>query len=155
MALTHRLGQRVRNARTNPDHRRLFDAELHRDRVGGLESDAADILGQPVRVLGHDLDGVGAICLEDAYRPRGADTVAVQEDHYFPYGLLFGPGGENPGGTDRPDAIDLAQPIRLCLDDVEHLLAEGAHELLGVDRSHAPDHAGREVLLNSIGRSWR
>ena len=153
MALVHGFGQRVGNPRANTDHRRLLDAELHRDRVGGLEADAADIARQPVRVLGHDLDGVGAIGLEDPHRPRRADTVAVQEDHDLPHRLLLGPGGENAGGANRPDAVDLAQPVRRRLDDVEHLLAEGAHELLGVNGPNAPDHAGREVLLDAVGRS--
>ena len=69
------------NPRTNPDHRRLFDAELHGDRVGGLKTNATNIAREPIRVLGHDLDGVGAIGLEDPHRSRGADTVAVQKDH--------------------------------------------------------------------------
>ena len=77
MAFVHRFGQRVGNARTNPDHRRLFDAQLRRNGVGGLEADATNIAREPVRVLGHDLDGVGTIGLENPYRSRGADTVAV------------------------------------------------------------------------------
>src|SRR5262249_22251225 len=34
-------------------------------------------------------------------------------------------------------------------------LAKGANEFFGVDRSHAPDHAGREVFFDAVGRSWR
>src|SRR6266550_7254395 len=83
-------------------------------------------------------DGVGAIGLEDPHRPRGADTVAVQKDHDFPHSLLFGPGCENAGPANRPDAIDLAQSIRCGLDDFEHFLAKGADEFLGVDRSQRP-----------------
>ena len=153
MPLVHGLGQRIGNPGANPHHRGLLDAELHRDGVGGLEADAADVAREPIRVLGHDLDGVGAVGLEDAHRPRRADTVAVQEHHDFPHRLLLGPGGENAGGANRADAVDLAQSVRRCLDDVEHLLAERAHELLGVDRAHAADHAGREVLLDAVGRS--
>ena len=37
-------------------------------------------------------------------------------------------------------AVSLASAPR---PHVRYLLAEGAHELLGVNRSHAPDHAGR------------
>ena len=66
----------------------------------------------------------------------------MQEDHNFPHGLLLGPGGENAGSANRPDAGDLAQPVRRRLDDVEYLLAKGAHELLRVDRPYASDHAG-------------
>src|SRR5260370_411666 len=95
MALVHCFGQCVGNPRSNPDHRRLFDAELYRNGVGGLETDAADVTRKPVRVLGHDLDGVGAIRLKDPHRSRGADTVAVQKDYDFSHSLLFSPGCEN------------------------------------------------------------
>ena len=81
MALVHGLGQRIGDAGAHPDHRGLLDAELHGDRVGGLEADAADVARQPIGVLGHDLDGVGAIGLEDPHRPRRADAMAVQEHH--------------------------------------------------------------------------
>jgi hypothetical protein len=69
--------------------------------------------------------------------PRRADTMAVQEDHDFPYRLLLGPGGKDAGSANRPDAIDLAQSVRGRLDDVEYLLAEGAHEFLRVNRANA------------------
>ncbi len=51
----------------------------------------------------------------------------------------------------RPDAFDLAQPIRGALDDVEDLLTECADEFPGVDRSYAKDHARREVSLDPVG----
>jgi|SRR5215471_7258534 len=110
---------------------------------------------RPVRVIRHYLDGIGAIDLEDPQCPSGADGVAVQENHDFAHGLLFGPGGENAGGPNRPDAFDLAQPIRSGLDDVENLLAECAHALLGgncqnVVASHRPrgDFAAKSELTN-------
>ena len=152
MALVHRLGQRVGDAGAHPDHRRLLDAELHRDCVGGLEADAADVAGQPIGVLGHDLDGVGAVGLEDAHRPRGADAVAVQEDHDLPDDLLLGPGAGDALGAHRADAGHLAQTIGLGLDDVEHLLAERLDHLLGVDRADAADHAGAEIFLDALDR---
>ena len=46
--------------------------------------------------------------------------------------------------------VDLAQAVRLGLDDVEHLLAERLDHLLGVDRADAADHAGAEVFLDAI-----
>src|SRR5262249_29169921 len=42
MPLVHPFGQRVGTPRTNPDHRRLFDAKLDGDRVGGLETNATN-----------------------------------------------------------------------------------------------------------------
>ena len=152
MALVHRLGQRIGDTSADPHHGGLLDAELHGHGVGGLEADAADIACQAIRVLGHDLDGVGTIGLEDPYRPRRADAVAVQEDHDFPHRLLLGPGGDDPSRAHRPNAVDFPQPIGLRLDDLEHLLAEGAQELLGVGRADAPDHAGGKVLLDALDR---
>ena len=51
MAFVHRLGQRIGNPGANPDHGGFLDAELHRDSVGSLETNATNIAGEPVRVL--------------------------------------------------------------------------------------------------------
>src|SRR5262249_49924459 len=53
-------------------------------------------------------DGGGTVGLEKPYRPRRTDPVAVQENHDFPHRLLLGPGGENAGGANRSDTVDLA-----------------------------------------------
>ena len=140
MTLVHRLGQRVRDARPQSDHRRLFDPELHRDRVSALETNAADVPGKPIGVLGHDLHGVRTVGLEDANCPGGSDPVAVQEDHDLPDDLLLGPGVCDPLGPNRADPCHLPKPIGLGLDDVEDLLPEGLDHLLGVDRADASDH---------------
>jgi hypothetical protein len=79
MPLIHRLGEGMRNAGAYPNHRGLLDAEPHRDLVGALEADAADVAGEPVRVLRDQPNRVGAVNLVDAHRPRGADPVVVQE----------------------------------------------------------------------------
>src|SRR4029077_835430 len=93
-----------------------------------------------------DLDGVRTIGLEDPHRPRRADTVAMQEDHDFPHCFLLS--SENSGSANWSNAIDFTQPVRCCLDDVEHLIAKGAHQLLGVNRANASDHAGREIIFD-------
>ena len=59
------------------------------------------------------------------------------------------------GGALRADAGDLAQPVGLLLDDVEHGLAEGRDQLLGVHRADAADHAGAEILLDALQRGRR
>jgi hypothetical protein len=92
------FGRRDRRTNTNTplcsppcsqsDHRRLFDAGLRCNGVPGLETDATNIPGEPIRVLRHDLDGVRPVGLEDANRPGGADPVAVKEDHDLPHDLL-------------------------------------------------------------------
>src|SRR5262249_24413253 len=64
VAFVHGLGQCIGDAGANPDHCGLFNAEPHGDRIGGLESDAANVTGQPIRIFSHDLHGVSTICLE-------------------------------------------------------------------------------------------
>src|SRR6202795_1634256 len=121
MAFVHRLSQRIGDTSANPHHGGLLDAELHCHGVGGLETDAADVACQAIRVLCHDLDGVGTIGLEDPYCPRCADAVAVQEDHDFPHRLLLGPGGDDASRAHRANAADLSQAIGLRLNDLEYL----------------------------------
>ena len=50
----------------------------------------------------------------------------------------------------------LAQPLGLGLDNVEHLVAERADQLSGIDRADAPDHPGAQILLDALdGRRLR
>ena len=155
MPLIHRFGQRIGDPGAHADHGGLFDAELHGDGVGGLEADAADIARQAIRVLGHDLDGVGAIGLENPHCPRRADAMAVQEDHDLADDLLFGPGIGDALGANLANPSHLAQPVRLGLDDIEYLLAERIDHLFGVDRPDAADHPGAEVFLDAVNRCRR
>jgi hypothetical protein len=150
MALVHRLGQCVGYSGAQSNHGGLFDAKPHRDRVGALETNPANIPGKPIGVLSHDLHGVRAVGLEDANRPGGTDPVAVKEDHDLPDDLLLGPGVRDPFGSNRANARHLAKPIGLGLDDVEDLLPEGLDHLLGIDRPDAPDHPGAEIFLDSV-----
>ena len=108
MTLVHRSGQRIADACTDPDHGRLRDPELHRDRVGGPEPDAADVAREAVRVLRHDLHRISAVGPEYPHRPRGADAVAVQEHHDLADHLLLGPGIGDPLRADPADAGHLA-----------------------------------------------
>src|SRR5208282_3180070 len=140
----------VRYPGAQSDHGGLFDAEPHRDRIGALETDASDVPGKPMGVLGHDLHGVRAVGLEDTNRPGGSDPVAVQEDHDLPDDLLLGPGVRDPLGPNGADARHLAKPIGLGLDDVEDLLPEGLDHLLRIDRADAADHPRAQILLDPI-----
>ena len=155
VTIVHRFGQRIRDAGANPDHRRLLDAEPAGNCVSGLEADAADVAGEPIGVLGHDLNGIGAVGLVDPNGARRADAVAMQEDHDLAHDLLLRPGSDDAPRPDRADAIDLTHPIGLGLDDVEHLLAEGLDHLPGIDRADAADHAGGEIRLDALDRTRR
>ena len=78
--------------------------------------------------------------------------MAVQEHHDLADDLLLGPGVGDPLRPHLPDAGHLAQAFRLGLDDVEHLLAERADQLAGINRTDAPDHARAEILLDALDR---
>src|SRR5674476_185813 len=130
----------------------FFDAELHGDRICGLESNTSNVARQAVWVFGHDLNGINAIGFEDPHRPRRADAVAVQENHDLADDLLFGPSVCDALGAHQTNTSHLAQPVGLNLDDIEHLFAERPDHLLGVDRPDATDHAGAEVFLDAVNR---
>src|SRR6266568_2573663 len=163
VVLDHWTGPlRLYDARPSPRsaHRKSRHApgqscRCHRDGIGGLESDATDVAGQAIGVLRHHLHGIAAVGLVDAHRPRRADTLAMQEDHDLADRLLLGPGGPDAAGSYRADAVHLPQAIRLRLDDIEHLVAEGAQKLLGIDWADAPDHSRGEVLLDALDRRGR
>ena len=125
------------------------------DGIRRLEADAPDVAREPIGVLAHHLDGVGPVGLEDAHRARGADAVAVQEHHDLADHLLLGPGIDDALRPDLADPAYLAQALRRAFDDVEHRLAEAAHQLLRIDRADATDHAGGEIALDPLGRGRR
>jgi hypothetical protein len=54
-----------------------------------------------------------------------------------------------PRLTFRADPGYLAQARRLLLDNVEHGLTEGAHQLLGVNRADAANYAGPEIFFDA------
>src|SRR5712692_2859506 len=68
------------------------------------------------RIL-NELDGLGAAGLIDAHRARGADAVAVQEQHDLADHLLLGPTANDALRPFRANTGDFAPPPRLLLDD--------------------------------------
>ena len=152
MPFVHRFGERVGDAGTHSDQRRLLDAELGGDLIGGAETDAADVAGQPIRVLRDELNGVGTVGLVDAHRARGANAVAVQEQHDLADDLLLGPAGDDALRPLGADPCHLPQTARLLLDDVKNGIPECAHQLLRVDRPDAADHPGAEILFDPFDR---
>ena len=96
VAIVHRDGQRVADPGPRPHHRGLLDPQRAGDLVRRQEPDAVDVGGEPIRVLGDDRDGLGAVRPEDADRARGAHPVRVEEDHDLADRLLVPPGGHDP-----------------------------------------------------------
>src|SRR5262249_52812844 len=98
---------------------------------------------------------VGPISLVDPHRARRPNAVAMQKHHDLTDHLLLGPSSHDAACAHGANAINLAQAIRLRLDDVENLLAEGAQELLGVDRADAANHPRRQIPFDSLDRCGR
>ncbi len=94
MAVVHRLGERKGDPGAHADQRGLLDSELGRDSVDGPK--AVDIAGQTVWVFRDRLNPIGAIDFSDAHRARGADAVAVQEQHDLADHLRLGRTGDDP-----------------------------------------------------------
>ena len=81
--------------------------------------------------------------------------MAVQEQHDLADHLLLGPAAADPLGALGPDAGDLLETLGRLLDGVEHGRSEGLHQLAGVDRADALDHAGAEIALDAFQRGRR
>ena len=156
MALVHRLRESIGNPRPHPRHGGLLNAELHRNGVGGLRPDAADVARQPVRVLSHDLDGVGAVGLEKMRTARAVPTPWLCRNTMISRtAFCSAQAARMPAARTRPMPSTSRSRGGRRLDDVEHLVAERADQLLGVDRADAADHAGGEIFLHAVGRGRR
>ncbi len=155
VAVAGDLLQDVAHAGLGADQGVVGDAEALGDGIGGLEPDAVDVQRQAVGVLPHPLDRLVAVGLVDAHRPGGADAMGLQKHHDLAHDLLLGPGAGHPLLALGPDALQLQQSFGLLLDDVEDLLAEGAHQLAGEMRADALDHARAQVLLDAFERRGR
>jgi hypothetical protein len=83
-------------------------------------------------------------------RRHGCAGTDDRADH-----LRLGPAVLDALGALGADAGDLAQALGVLLDGVEHRLAEGLDQLVGVDRADALDHARAEILLDALQRGRR
>ena len=81
--------------------------------------------------------------------------LAVQEQHDLADHLLLGPARDDLRGRLGPMPVHLAQPRGLLLDQLEHGFPERPHQLPGVDRPDAADHAGAEIALDALERGGR
>lgn len=76
--------------------------------------------------------------------------LAVQENHNVANDFLFRPRILDALSQLRANAAHILQPGRLRFDHVEDFLAERCHELFGVDRPDALDHAAAQILLDAL-----
>ena len=120
--------------------------------IGGAEADTANIAGEPIGILLDQRNGVGAIGLVDADRPRRADAMALQKHHDLTDDLLVGPAGRDAVEPDLADAFNLQETVRRGLDHIEHRLAEGGNQALGEMRANPLDQAGGQIALDALAR---
>jgi hypothetical protein len=137
---------------TSPDALRgsLFHPELGRDGIRRPEADATHVLGQSVRVLGHDLNGLIAVGLEDAYCSRRADPVRVKENHDLPHRLLLSPARHNARGTHGPNAGHLGQALWGGLNDLQGVHAKDSDDALGHGWPDTAHLARGKILLDAL-----
>ena len=65
--------------------------------------------------------------------------MTLQERHDLANDFLVSPAYSDPACTLGSDTLDLKQPLRSVLDDLEHRLTESAHQPLGKGRSDTFD----------------
>ena len=155
VALVAERLQHVLERSPRPQRRGAVDAQPLRQLVGALEADAPDVGGQAIRVFAHQLHGPLAVGAVDARRPGRADAVRLQEQHDAAHRLLLAPAFPDPLDALRTDPLDLAQERRAFVDDRQRALAEGFDDLAGIVLADPLDQAGREVLLDPLGRVRR
>ena len=152
MSLAARLLQRVGYARRDPLRRVALHAKRARDPVRGHETDAINVLRQPVRVLPYNRDRVVAVALIDLRRQTGADSVPLQKDHHLLDRLHLSPGRPDHRDPLAAHAADLRQPLRFAFDDVERPFAKMGHDPLGRHRPHASDQAAAKIPFDTGNR---
>ena len=143
------VAERILDARSDAVLAVLFDAQRRGDTVGSLEAHALHVVDEPVGVLADDLLDVFAVLLEDLDSERGRDAVALQKNHGLALLGLFGVAFHDHGGALLSDAGHLEQALRLGVEHIERLLAEGLDEQLGGGGADAADHAAGEVLFDA------
>ena len=155
VAIAGRLNQDVAQPGAGANQRIHRDANLLRDLIGGLKSNALNVCGQPVRVATDFLDGVLAVSFVNAHGPAGADAIGVQENHNVTDDLLLIPRPLDSFPALRANAVHIFQPGRRFFDNVKYPFAKFVHKLLGAYRADALDHTAAKVFLDAfLGRWW-
>ena len=110
---------------------RSVDAYSHlaSDPVGGQESDATDLLGEPVGILGEQRLSLVPVPIQHAPRETGTEAVAPEEGHGLGLGSVGGHGIGDALGEPLPDAADLPEALWLLHDDPERIGEERTSQL--------------------------
>jgi hypothetical protein len=74
----------------------------------------------------------------------------MQEHHDLADDLLVRPSCGDLGRTHGANACDITQALRRSFYNIEHILAEGFHQPIGIDRPNAPDHPRAKVFFDAL-----
>ena len=97
--------------------------EVGSDTVGFFEADAGYIVAQAVGCFFDDIDGGGAVCLEDLYRKSGAEVLPA-EHHDAAHTELSGEVIMYFIGAFRAYAAYIAKPTGVVFDNIKGVRAE-------------------------------
>ena len=132
----------------------MVDPHLGRQFVGCLETDAPDVVGQPVWVLFDLGDGFLPVGPVDSHGPAEADTMLGQKEHDFADFLLLLPTLADPLDSFVADALDVEQEVGGRLEDFERPFLVDGDDLGGKFRPDAANCPGGEVLFDALGPGW-
>ena len=116
-------------------------AHFHGHRVGRAKADASDVASEPIWVLGHHLNGVMAIGLENSHRARRSNAMGMQKHHDVANGLLFGPAGGDFSRAELSDPRHIPQLLGGRFDDFEGSSPERVNDSLRQLGTDAANHS--------------
>ena len=119
------------------------------DGIGGFESDAPDVVRQAIRILLYLLYGFLAVSLVNLGGVGAAHAIALQEDHDVLDVLLLFPRLGDEVDAFFADSIDFSEPLDILLYNLQRLLPELSHNLLGIYGTDALDETAAQVFLDA------
>ena len=152
MALAGQVLKRVLDGGPGPIGTIAVDPHLGRQFIGGLEADAPDVVGQPVRVLLDLGDGFLAVGAVDSHGPTETDAMLGQEEHDFADFLLLLPALADPLDPLLADPLDVEKEVRGRLEDFERPFLVEADDLGRQLRPDAADCPGGQILFDAFRR---
>ena len=155
MTIVGRLLQGEGHTGAQPLRRLAGHAHFHGHGVGRAKADASDIAGEPIRILGHHLNGVMAIGLEDAHRARRSNAMGMQKHHDVANGLLLGPAGGDFSRAEFSDPRHVPQLLGGRFDDFESSRPERVDDSLRQLGTDAANHSRAEIFLDALGGGRR
>ena len=108
-----------------PDHRIPWNPQPLSQTISGLETNAVNVEGQPIRILLDPDDSLTAVGLVNPHRTSGPDAMGVEEDHDLADDFLGLPRLNHPLFAFGTNAIKFCQTLRCLLNDVKDLFPKG------------------------------